>query len=169
MSITATSFVPTRCTHERTPLTSPLFPCRPWKEPAPRDGAAGAAKYQAEGLYYLDDDQDDSDWKSHSLKCAAVLCGAARLLCLLGAEKASPRHSARKLEPILTLLSLLAARFEKPKGRDMSYAPEVRVHGLPIVPLPYETNDVESGDRLCAAGAHHAHLFLLLRCRRTTT
>ena len=34
-----------------------------------REGAAGVARFVSEGLYYGDeDDEDDSDWKSHSLK-----------------------------------------------------------------------------------------------------
>jgi len=26
------------------------------------------ARYQAEGLYYLDEEEDDADWKSHALR-----------------------------------------------------------------------------------------------------
>ena len=38
-------------------------------EPGEREGAAGVARFVSEGLYYgEDDDEDDSDWKSHSLK-----------------------------------------------------------------------------------------------------
>ena len=35
---------------------------------AARDGAVGVTRFRAEGLYYADEDEDDGDWKTHSLK-----------------------------------------------------------------------------------------------------